>query len=236
MNSNDPSLPEDAPHDPLTGHNYDGIQEYDNPLPGWWKWLFIASIAMAPPYLMYYHGGAEGRSLEDRYDAEFAAHLQLQFAEIGNLPLTRDSVLKYAYDQEWLSVGKSVFKTHCTSCHGKDALGAVGPNLCDEEYKNVKDIGDILTVIQNGANGGAMPAWKTRLQGNELVLVASYVASLRGTSGGAGKAPEGRKIAPWPEPPAAEEGTEADGADEADATAEADEPDAAAPADAADGV
>ena len=42
---NDPDqLPEGAPDDPLTGHDYDGIQEYDNPLPGWWKWLFIASI------------------------------------------------------------------------------------------------------------------------------------------------------------------------------------------------
>ena len=36
-------LPEGAPDDPLTGHDYDGIQEYDNPLPGWWKWLFVAS-------------------------------------------------------------------------------------------------------------------------------------------------------------------------------------------------
>jgi cytochrome c oxidase cbb3-type subunit 3 len=226
-------LPEGAPADPLTGHNYDGIQEYDNPLPGWWKWLFVATIALAPPYLLYYHGGAEGRSLEDRYDAEFAAHLQLQFAEIGNLPLTRESVIKFTYDDSWLKVGSAVFKTHCTSCHGKDALGAVGPNLRDEEYKNIKDIGDILTVIQNGANGGAMPAWKTRLQGNELVLVASYVASLRGTAGGAGKAPEGRKIAPWPEPPAEEEAAESGesgesaesgGAAEAKQPAEAEQP------------
>ena len=61
-------LPEGAPDDPLTGHDYDGIQEYDNPLPGWWKWLFVASIVFTPPYLFWYHGGAEGRTLADQYD------------------------------------------------------------------------------------------------------------------------------------------------------------------------
>ncbi len=216
MSNEDNQLPEGAPDDPLTGHSYDGIQEYDNPLPGWWKWLFVASILIVPPYIMYYHGGAEGRSLEDLYDAAYAEHIQLQFAEIGELPLNRESVVKYLYEESWLRVGKATFKTHCASCHGQDGGGIVGPNLCDDDYKNVKDIADILRVIQNGANGGAMPAWKTRLSPNELVLVSSYVASLRGTTPASPKAAEGRPIDPWPEAPPPEEETADEGsADEA---------------------
>ena len=29
-------------------HSYDGIREYDNPLPGWWKWLFIITVVISP--------------------------------------------------------------------------------------------------------------------------------------------------------------------------------------------
>lgn len=202
---NDQSLPEGAPDDPLTGHDFDGIQEYDNPLPGWWKWLFIASILFSPPYFFFFHNGAEGRSLSDRYDRELAANLQLQFAELGELSADRESVVKYLYEESWLQVGKAVFKANCVSCHAKDGGGLVGPNLTDDEYKNVKDIGDILTVLQNGANAGAMPAWNNRLSTNEIVLLASYVASLRGTTPTTDpKAPEGRAIPPWPGPPEAD--------------------------------
>jgi cytochrome c oxidase cbb3-type subunit 3 len=212
------ALPEGAPDDPLTGHDYDGIQEYDNPLPGWWKWLFVASILFSPPYFFFYHNGAEGRSLADKYDSELAANLQLQFAELGELEADRESVVKYLYEPSWLKVGQAVFKANCVSCHASDGGGLVGPNLTDEEYKNVKDIGDILTVLQKGANAGAMPAWNNRLSTNEIVLVSSYVASLRGTTPSTPpKAPEGRAIAPWPEPPAPDaESTDAGGTASAD--------------------
>jgi len=203
--SNPKPVPAGSPDDPLTGHDYDGIQEYDNPLPGWWKWAFIATILFSPPYFFFYHNGAEGRSVADHYDRDLAANLQLQFAEIGELTLDRDTVVRFLYDSSWLQVGKIVFKTHCVSCHGKDGGGLVGPNLCDEQYKNVKDIGDFLTVLQNGANAGAMPAWKNRLSTNELVLVASYAASLRGTTPAVAKDGEGRVIEPWPEAPPEEQ-------------------------------
>ncbi|MFG0263005.1 MAG: cbb3-type cytochrome c oxidase N-terminal domain-containing protein [Novipirellula sp. JB048] len=193
------------PDDPLTDHSYDGIQEFDNPLPGWWKWMFIGTIFFAFPYTAFYHSGAEGRTVIERYDKALAANQRLQFAEIGELTLDRDSVIRFLYQPSWLRVGQSVYKTHCVSCHGADGGGLVGPNLTDDSYKNVNDIGDVLSVIENGAGGGAMPAWKTRLSANEMVLVASYVASLRGTEAPDGKTAEGRVIAPWPGPPAEEE-------------------------------
>jgi cytochrome c oxidase cbb3-type subunit 3 len=94
--------------------------------------------------------------------------------------------------------------------------------LCDEQYKNIKDIGDILTVLEKGANAGAMPAWKNRLSTNQMVMVASYVASLRGTNPAVAKDGEGRAIGPWPEAPAQEEAA-ADDAESSENAGKADD-------------
>ena len=197
----------------LTDHAYDGIQEYDNPLPGWWKWMFVGSIVFSLFYAMYFHIGAPGRSVADQYDAELAANTRLQFAEIGDLEPTQDNILRFANQKSWLSVGQTVYKTNCISCHGRDGEGKVGPNLTDEYYKNVRKVEDIARVINQGAGNGAMPAWANRLHPNEVVLVSAYVTSLRGTQPASeGKGPEGTVIPAWPEPPPA---TEAPAADDA---------------------
>ena len=186
----------------LTDHCYDGIQEYDNPLPGWWKWLFIATVVFSIFYALYFHIGAPGRSMLDNYDVALAANTRLQFAEIGDLQPNAETIVTYANKPNWLRVGQTVFKTNCISCHGRYGEGKVGPNLTDEYYKNVRTVEDIARVLNKGAGNGAMPAWADRLHPNEIVLVSAYVASLRGTQPAAeGKGPEGNLIDPWPAPP-----------------------------------
>lgn len=181
-----------------TIHSYDGIQEYDNPLPGWWKWLFVGTFVFSIFYWMYFHTGAEKqRSVYTAYDDAVAANLRQQFDEIGELKPDNATLMKYVDDKRWLKVGESVYKQHCVSCHGPEAGGLVGPNLCDNYWKNVKTIDDIAKILENGAGNGAMPAWKTRLHPNELVLVACYIASLRGSTPGKARAPEGNEIGPW---------------------------------------
>jgi len=178
------STPDDGsvPNDPLTGHSYDGIQEFDNPMPGWWKMIFLGTILYSIGYWVFYHNGVTpDRSLIAGYDRAFAANLQKQYAEIGDLEPTRETILKYSEDSKWLLVGKTVFQTHCTSCHGNNAEGRVGPNLTDDKWKNVKQVTDIAKVINNGAAGNTMPAWQNKLHPNEVVLVSSYLLSLRGT-------------------------------------------------------
>ena len=187
------------PNDALTGHEYDGIQEFDNPLPGWWKWLFVGSMLFAFPYYAYYHFGATGRSVEEGWAMANAANSRLQFATIGELKPDRQTLVKFLNDKSGLGIGKSVYKSNCVSCHGSEGGGLVGPNLTDENYKNINTIEDIVRVINVGAGAGAMPAWQNRLDQNERILVACYVASLRGTQpGGSPKGPEGKLIAPWP--------------------------------------
>lgn len=184
--------------DELLDHSYDGIQEYDNPLPGWWTWLFVASVAFSPFYWIYFHSGDQSRTIYAGYDRSFAGNLKLQFAEIGELQPDRQTILRYMNDDKWLQVGRLTFQTHCTSCHGSDGGGLVGPNLRDDHWKNVKNIEDIASVVKNGAANNAMPAWGNRLHPNEIVLVSAYIASLRNAaSPGTGKAPEGVVIPAW---------------------------------------
>lgn len=39
---------------PTTGHEWDGIREFDNPMPRWWVWMFYATIAFAVWYVLAY--------------------------------------------------------------------------------------------------------------------------------------------------------------------------------------
>lgn len=183
----------------LTGHAYDGIVEYDNPLPGWWKFLFWFFILIAPIYYFYVHSGASGRSIEDQYNNHMASIFEVRFAEIGELTGDRATLLKYMNEKEWLSVGKVAYQTNCISCHGADGGGLVGPNLTDDHWKNLSNIEGIVSVIENGAANGAMPAWKTRFSHpNQIVLISAYVASLR-KNPVAGKEAEGKIIPAWDE-------------------------------------
>jgi cytochrome c oxidase cbb3-type subunit 3 len=190
---------------PKMEHSYDGIEEFDNPLPGWWKWVFIATILFSPFYWLYYHGGGTGRSIEDQFNVALAENTRLQFAEIGDLEPNEATIAKFMGKDSWVKVGKSVFRANCISCHGREGEGKVGPNLTDEAYKNIKTLGDIAKVINKGAGNGAMPKWSHRLHVNEVVMVSAYVANLRGTNAEGGRPEEGNKIAPWPAAPPEEE-------------------------------
>ena len=188
-----------ATSEPSLGHSYDGIQLYDNPLPGWWKWLFWATIAYCPFYLMYFHAGAPGRSVDEQYQASATENTKKQYAEIGDLIGDEQTMVKFLKDPKWVGVGQSIFKANCVSCHASDGGGNVGPNLCDENCKHIKALPDILKVINEGVAGGAMPAWATRFSHkNDVILVAVYVASLRGTKPAIAKAPDGSPIPAWP--------------------------------------
>ena len=62
--------------DRLLDHEYDGIQEYDNPLPSWWVWVFWATIIFSGAYIMYYHVGI-GPTVHDEFEAQAVAILGL---------------------------------------------------------------------------------------------------------------------------------------------------------------
>lgn len=191
------------PQEPVvTDHVYDGIQEYDNPLPGWWTLLFYLTILFSMGYIFINLAQPGWVETELEYEAAKQREIQKQFAEIGELEPDAPTILSFITDEEqlkWLSVGKSVFLTNCASCHGRDGSGVSAPNMTDEHFLHVKGLADIPKVVMEGANGGAMPAWGNRLGKNEIVLVSAYVASLRGLElpSAGGRAAEGDVIEPW---------------------------------------
>jgi cytochrome c oxidase cbb3-type subunit III len=170
----------------------------DGGVPLWWKVGVIATGVFGMLYFAYFHLGTPGRTAIDRFDVALARNTALQFAEIGDLRQDEATMVKFLDEPSWLRVGQSIYKANCTQCHGDNGEGKVGPNLGDQAYKNIRSLEDILTVINRGAGGSAMPAWQNKLNSNEVVLVSTYVASLRGTNPEGGKGAEGQVIPPWP--------------------------------------
>lgn len=181
-------------------HEYDGIQEYDNPMPGWWVWLFILTVVFSALYGIYYHSSVPGRDLFSDYDASVGEDLKTRFAEMGELQSDSTALLQYMQKADYVAAGQSVYKGNCVSCHGSNGEGLVGPNLTDDAWKNVKELADVARVIRDGANNAAMPAWKTRLHPNEVVLVSAYIATLRGKHLPGPRQAEGTAIPPWSAP------------------------------------
>ncbi len=183
----------------LTDHSNDGIKEYDNPLPGWWTWIFVVTIVFSVFYFIYYHfGGPVDRTVAAEYDDEKRNLLLKQFGELGDLTPDRPTLVRFLNDEKWVKFGEGTYKTHCQSCHGPDGGGSVGPNLADSQWKNIRHIEDIGRAVAEGAGGAAMPAWKNRLHPNEVVMVSAYVASLLGSTPTNPKGPDGAvKIESW---------------------------------------
>ena len=191
----------DTTRDVIQEHEFDGIQEYDNPTPGWWYLIFFATFVFSLWYFLYYHMSTISTPVAVEYQDATADDMKKRFAEIGDLKPDAATVVRFMNEPGWLQFGASIFKTNCVSCHAANGQGQVGPNLTDDYYKNVTKIDEIPQVITNGAANGAMPAWKTRMHPNEVVLVASYVASLRGKNLPGPRGTEGTVIPPWPAPP-----------------------------------
>lgn len=73
--------------------------------------------------------------------------------------------------------GAEVFSNRCSSCHGSDGGGSLGPQLSKgrvvERFPNIEDQ---IKVITDGRGG--MPGFGSRLSEEEIRAVAEYERSL----------------------------------------------------------
>ncbi len=198
-----------AEYDRLLNHEYDGIHEYDNPTPGWWNWLFAATVLFSVVYWAWYHLGTESSTIQQDWEARQVGEFKRIFGKLGELQPNEPTIVKMMGDQQMHAVARGIFQANCAACHGRYGGGATGPNMTDERYKTGRTLEDFYTVITKGAGNGGMPAWESRLSANERIILAAFAASLRGTTPATPKAPEGdNSPPPWPK-------AEATSADEA---------------------
>ncbi|MBI1170302.1 cytochrome-c oxidase, cbb3-type subunit III [bacterium] len=172
-----------------TGHNWDGIEELNNPLPRWWLWSFYACIAFALVYSVLYpawpliHGatpgilGASTRAdvaVEIKRFDDLNAPIKAKLVAADLTAIEKDDGLK-SYAME---AGKSIFATNCAPCHGAGAAGVQGkgyPNLLDNDWLYGGSIDAIHTTITHGVRntvdpdarnvGIVMPAWSDKATG-----------------------------------------------------------------------
>lgn len=194
------SRPEQSERDILLDHEYDGIREYDNPIPGWWHLLFWGAVIFAFPYYFFFHMSPLGWSPEEAYETEMAAFYREKFSKFGTLEPAAETIVGLMKNSDYMNAVSGTYQGKCASCHGKNGGGLVGPNLTDDAYKNITGITEIHTVIAEGVISKGMPSWERQLHPNEIVLLSAYVASLRGENA-PGLPPEGEVLDPWPDHP-----------------------------------
>lgn len=193
--------------DNLKTHNYDGIQEYDNPMPGWWTFIFVTNIIWAGVYVV-----GINLSIFPDYQTDLRAEMEIQEEleqrALDNLPpLTPEMLAEAAGDDTVITAGADVYAMHCSTCHGNQGQGLIGPNLTDTAWINGDGGLDSLhTVVVKGTNKG-MPGWGPILGQQSLVSVIAFVKSLQGTTPPNPKAPEGEVAGATP----TDEGVESDG-------------------------
>ena len=185
-----------------TGHEWDGIKEYNKPLPRWWLWTFYATIVWGVLYTIAYPAwplingatpgllgySTRGEVVEDiaRFEeanSEIKAQLvAAELTEIADNPELR------SYAQ---NAGASVFAAWCSQCHGSGAAGVQAsgyPNLQDDVWLWGGDIENNRLTIAHGirnendldARYSEMPAFGDLLEQDEISQVVNYVMSLSG--------------------------------------------------------
>ena len=175
----------------LLDHNYDGIQEYDNPMPRWWLYIFWATILFAPFYLLYYHG-KDGRSIWDQYNTDMLAFFDMQAQELLAMgPIQETTLHGIQQDASKMAAAAQVYSARCVQCHGAKGEGNIGPNLTDEYWLHGGNLTDIYGTVMEGVPAKGMLAWKKQLPLGDILAVSAYVGSMRGTAPPNAKTPQG---------------------------------------------
>jgi len=184
-----------------TGHEWDGIEELNTPMPRWWLWVFYACIFWAIvyailmpsiPFLNSHFKGVLGHSdrasvmnAVDAMHAERAVYSnKLEGASLEQIQADPD-VFRFA-----MAAGKSAFGDNCATCHGSGAQGFKGyPNLNDDIWLwggTFEDIRHTLNVGIRAAHEdtrmGLMQAYgrDELLTHDQISDLAQYVLSLSG--------------------------------------------------------
>lgn len=185
-----------------TGHEYDGIEEYDNPLPRWWFYMFLLTFVFAVGYLIIYpgYGAYEGIKGEDGKAWTSVNELRGHQAEAEKVyaetygVYSKMPIEEVAKNPDALKMGFRLFSNNCAVCHGADGGGNPGfPNLTDKDWLYGGSPEKILETLVHGRKA-AMPAWGSILGEKGIANVTEYVLQISGSEHDAAKAEAGAKL------------------------------------------
>jgi cytochrome c oxidase cbb3-type subunit III len=181
-----------------TGHVWDeDLDEYNNPLPRWWIWLFWITIVFSVGYLWFYPGlgswqGSSKWSSADQYQEEVDLAARTHgplYSRLASMDLAT-----LATDPEARVVGQKLFITYCSQCHASDARGGKGfPNLTDGDWLYGGEPQTIKTSIMEGRRG-TMPPMATGLEPAAVRDIANFVRSLSGLAHDTAAAERGKPL------------------------------------------
>ncbi|MEM1196024.1 MAG: cytochrome-c oxidase, cbb3-type subunit III [Pseudomonadota bacterium] len=186
----------------FVGHEWDGIQELNTPLPRWWLWTFYATIAWSLVYVVLYPAwplvsnatqgilgwSSRGQLAQEIQTAEAAR--EEVFAQIAAIELA-DLPDNPALMQQAVAGGAAAFKVNCVQCHGAGAAGYEEfgyPNLNDDDWIWGGDLNEIEYTLNHGIrwDGSAetrlayMPAFEGVFDRDQIDALANHVLSLSG--------------------------------------------------------
>lgn len=180
--------------DRLMDHVYDGKKKHNNPIPGWWKWIFIGTIVFAVFCGVYWHMGGPGLTMHEEYQQQADEHFAALAKAGKQLKVTEQMLAGAAANRELVVSTKQLFLAKCAQCHGLMGEGKIGPNLTDDHWLHGGKLMAIYRVIDQGVPTKGMMAWGRLLKQGEMVNLTAYVAALQGTNPPQAKPPQGNKL------------------------------------------
>ena len=184
------------------GHEWDGIEELDTPMPRWWLYTFYLTILFAVGYVIAYPAwpmidkategvlgwSSRGQLAEEMSAADQArATVREQLARIPIERLPENSALM----QQAVAGGSAAFRVNCVQCHGSGAAGSheLGyPNLNDDDWLWGGDLKAIEYTLVHGirvaghdeTRSSIMPPFEGAFDRQQLDALTDHVLSLSG--------------------------------------------------------
>lgn len=179
----------------IKGHDYDGIQELNNPLPGWWLMTFYITIVFSVGYYTYYTFFGGPTSDEVLAKKMSAIRAEQQTAEESIPVKSEEYFLTLLDNPEVIAEGQAEYMLKCMPCHGDKGQGLIGPNFTDDYWIHGDgSITAILEVANNGVPDKGMVPWRGVIPEETLEAVSAYIYTLHGTNPPGAKPPQGEKV------------------------------------------
>lgn len=178
------------------GHVWDEtLEEYNNPMPRWWTWMFVITVIFAFVYLALYPGlgnfkGVLGWTSGGQHTAE-VQKMDAVVKPLFDKYMAMD-LKAVAADKQANEMGKRLYLTYCMQCHGADARGAKGfPNLTDSDWLYGGEPDQIKETLNNGRMGVMPP--HAQLGADTIKDLANFVRSLSGLPNDSARAAKGKE-------------------------------------------